>query len=368
MKGRDRNSPCWCGSGRKFKKCHLERSEQKRENPWDAVAANKKAFSVRFCSARNVGLGPCEGNIIRAHTVSRGPNLNRIAVDGHVLGFAFDIHRRRNSSRLRIKEVGVNQASVFYGFCSLHDRELFSCIENENFAATPLQCLTVAYRTVSRELYGKDAASHIGTSLRGADKGRPLSEQLNFQARLKEIGQGNDAARRDFKATFDRLTSALVNNQVGIIGSLIIEFDGQLPFMFAGAWSPLTDFYGRKLQDGLSDQLLEQIMVSSFAVENRAIVCISWREIERAPGRIVAEQISMVSNEEKASAILQFVVKHIENIFFNPDWYYGLAETQKKQLEYLAEDGIDLMGSPPSAEIRLDMGFDLPTSLAVTWQ
>ncbi|WIV50368.1 SEC-C domain-containing protein [Marivivens sp. LCG002] len=369
MKGRDRNARCWCGSELKYKKCHLARDAQKPENLWNAVSANKKAFSERTCFARDVGLGPCEGKIIRAHSVSRGPNLNRIAVDGHVLTYQVDPRlKRTNGSLINIKEVGINQASAFYGFCGLHDRVLFSCLENEIFAATPLQCLTVAYRTISRELYGKDASAHLRTTLHGADKGRSLSDQFLFQAKLSEISLGNEAARRELRATFDCLTSALVHRQVNLISSMIIEFDGQLPFMFAGAWSPLTDFYGRQLQDVCSDQLLEQIIVSSFAAESRAIVCISWREIEGAPGRIVAEQISMLPSEEQASAVLQFVVKHIENIFFNPDWYRDLEETHKKHLQYLAEDGLDFMGSPPSALIRREIGFDLPPSLSVTWQ
>ncbi|MFK0392220.1 SEC-C metal-binding domain-containing protein, partial [Campylobacter jejuni] len=28
MKGKDRNKLCWCGSGKKFKKCHIDRENQ----------------------------------------------------------------------------------------------------------------------------------------------------------------------------------------------------------------------------------------------------------------------------------------------------------------------------------------------------
>lgn len=30
FKAPGRNEPCWCGSGRKYKKCHLEEDERKR--------------------------------------------------------------------------------------------------------------------------------------------------------------------------------------------------------------------------------------------------------------------------------------------------------------------------------------------------
>ena len=33
MKGRNRNEPCWCGSGKKYKKCHLYSDNQKKELP-----------------------------------------------------------------------------------------------------------------------------------------------------------------------------------------------------------------------------------------------------------------------------------------------------------------------------------------------
>ena len=56
IKGRDRNRACWCGSGLKYKKCHYNREQQERGNPWDAVAENRKAFQQKKCWAENVGL------------------------------------------------------------------------------------------------------------------------------------------------------------------------------------------------------------------------------------------------------------------------------------------------------------------------
>lgn len=151
MKGRERNAPCWCGSGKKYKKCHLGRDAQPKENPWAAVDVNRKAFSQKKCWARDVGLGDCEGGVIKAHTVSRGPNLAKIAENGHVLQYGASIpDMNKNGGKLSVKRIGIKDASVFHGFCSKHDREIFSCIENEVFTGRPDQCLAVAYRTMSR--------------------------------------------------------------------------------------------------------------------------------------------------------------------------------------------------------------------------
>lgn len=363
MKGRDRNSLCWCGSGKKFKKCHLDREVQSKGNPWDAVDANRRAFSKKECCARDVGLGPCDGEVIKAHTVSRGPNLAKIAKGGHVLHYVASIpDMNKNGGKLSVKKIGIKDASVFHGFCSKHDRELFSCIENEAFAGRPDQCLAVAYRTMSRELYGKDAGAHLRETLRGADVGLKPFEQFMLQKMLDQNDMGNELARRELKVTHDALTTALVDVRLDTLSSVVFEFTAPLPFMFAGAWSPFTDFHGRELQEGYADELLEQIFVASFAGASGAMICVSWRNIDEAPGYVIAEQLLSLPDDQRASACLQLVMKHVENVFFNPDWFHALSDKPKDRLNQLAADGVDAMGSVPSMPFDLDINFQLPTS------
>ncbi|TKW66518.1 MAG: SEC-C domain-containing protein [Paracoccus denitrificans] len=364
MKGRERNQPCWCGSGKKYKNCHLDRDVQPKENRWAALDLNRKAFSQKKCFARDVGLGDCEGGVIKAHTVSRGPNLARIAKNGHVLRYrTTSSEMNGNGGNLSFKRIGIKDASVFHGFCRKHDREIFSCIENEVFTGRPDQCLAIAYRTMSRELYGKDASSHLRETLRDADKGSQPFQQFIFQKMLDEMDTGNEAARREHKATHDALTAAVVASRTDMLSSLIFEFAAPIPFMFAGAWVPLTDLHGAELQKGYVDELLEQVFVSSFAGESSAMICISWRNIDGAPGKVIAEQLIELPEEARASACLQFVMKHVENVFFNPDWFDALDKSQKAHLDQLAADGLDLMGSVPAMPIRLDADFQLPPSV-----
>jgi hypothetical protein len=335
-----------------------------KENPWSAVDLNRKAFSRKKCFAKGIGLGDCEGAVIKAHTVSLGPNLAKIAKDRHVLKYDASIpDMNKNGGKLSLKMIGIRDASVFHGFCSKHDREIFSCIENESFSGRPDQCLAVAYRTMSRELYGKDAASHLRETLRGADKGKEPIEQVILQKVLDDIDTGNEAARRELKATHDVLTNAVVNAQPIALSSIIFEFAAYLPFMFAGAWSPFTDLNGKNLQNGYLDELLQQVFFSSFAGEKSAMICISWINRDNAVGKVIAEQILALPDEERASACLQLVMKHVENIFFNPDWFKALSEKQRTHLDRLAADGLDPMGSVPSMPIRLDVDFQLPRSV-----
>ncbi len=162
MRDLGRNAPCWCNSGKKYKNCHWNRERQKADNPWDAVTINEKEFGKKKCCARGGMLGKCKGKITKAHTVSRGPNLRRIARNGKVIQYSSKNIQEmaKNGGKPPPSEIGIGDASVFHGFCAEHDQNLFSCIENEDFVGRPDQCLAVAYRTLSRELYGKDASSY----------------------------------------------------------------------------------------------------------------------------------------------------------------------------------------------------------------
>ena len=368
IKGRGRNQPCWCGSGLKYKKCHYNREQQERGNPWDAVAENRKAFQQKKCWAENVGLGLCQGSIIRAHTVSKGSNLKKIAKNGHVLQYDASIASlKKNGGKLSVGSIGINKASVFNGFCAYHDQTLFSCIENEPYSGRPDQNLAAAYRTLSRELFGKDAMAEMKTILRGADKGHDLLTQISLQTLIGELDVGNAAARRELRATHEALTDALVHQRPATLRSFVIEFDGRLPFMFAGAWSPFTDLHDAQLQTGYVDELLEQVVFASFAGDPGDFICVSWRDTSDAPGKDIAAQIDELSEDQKAKFCLQFVVKHIENIFFDPAWFKGLNQGQRDLIDSLAFDGVDGLGAPPNVALKPDIEFDLPQAMCSTW-
>ena len=55
--------------------------------------------------------------------------------------------------------VGINSATTFTGFCSLHDQQLFKPIDTELLLPTPEQVFLLHYRALCRELYVKNELS-----------------------------------------------------------------------------------------------------------------------------------------------------------------------------------------------------------------
>lgn len=77
-----RNDPCWCGSGNKYKFCHLDRDNESRL-PFSAVAAEvRRAGDHRTCFHPLASAKSC-GRVISAHTLQRSRVLKAIADDAH---------------------------------------------------------------------------------------------------------------------------------------------------------------------------------------------------------------------------------------------------------------------------------------------
>ncbi len=186
MKKVGRNDPCWCGSGLKYKKCHLGRENMPRINPFDYEQKIKKHFGRKYCLHPEASIGSCKGNIVNAHTVQRSGGLSRIAKEGHVYGFKPTMKMMiDNDGKIIPNLIGLKHASTFTGFCSLHDSETFKKLEIEPFSATPEKCFLLAYRAFSRELFTKRADLDSSDIFPEMDAGLSLPIQIEIQSMLK---------------------------------------------------------------------------------------------------------------------------------------------------------------------------------------
>lgn len=84
-----RNDPCWCGSGVKYKKCHLDREQAEPPNIWEFASEQKRNYSKKYCIHPSANVGVCEGKIVKAHTIQKSGGLSRIAENGHVYQLDF---------------------------------------------------------------------------------------------------------------------------------------------------------------------------------------------------------------------------------------------------------------------------------------
>ncbi|MBN2377185.1 MAG: SEC-C domain-containing protein [Sedimentisphaerales bacterium] len=123
-----RNDPCWCGSGEKYKKCHLNRESQQPYKMSDIVEFQKKFSDKKYCMHPEANDENCKGDICKAHSVQRAL-LDKIAENSHVFGWNLDM--LENTSDSKPRSIGINEASIFTGFCNYHDTKIFEPIEKK---------------------------------------------------------------------------------------------------------------------------------------------------------------------------------------------------------------------------------------------
>ncbi len=144
---------CWCLSGKEYKACHKNRHLKKELNYYEIRDKISGIFdNKKYCCAQ-FDKNNCDLKIKMAHTIQRGKVLSSLAESGHVGTFYRKLDGIANTNKLK---AGIEKrASVFYGFCSYHDTELFKNIELHEFTKTKENCWASSYRAVCHEFYQK---------------------------------------------------------------------------------------------------------------------------------------------------------------------------------------------------------------------
>ena len=343
-----RNDPCWCGSGKKYKHCHLYRENETPLPPWEASKKFKQAFSIKTCLAPEAWKNECHGQISSAHTVPKG-SLKQIARNGHVYSFIPSLEKLRKNHGLILPELlGINKASTITGFCSRHDNDIFSPLEKRTFSGTSEQCFLLGYRSLAREYYNKYAAVTSLNLFRDADKGQPPLKQFENQILMQanEIGLGASIQESNhYKLKYD---SILESRDLITVRGYIIEFETPPPVMCSGGFFPEQDFDGVELQDLLDLSNIPALLCfTSFHGGQHGVVVFSWLQESDSTCRPFIESLDGIAAQYVTGALLRFFFTHCENIHMNPDWWERLPqEIQDALIRRFANSANPLLERP----------------------
>jgi len=332
--GRGRNDPCWCGSGKKFKHCHLGRHRDEPLEIWETDAALRKHFGTKCCMSPESLHDQCAGNIIRAHTVSKSGSLKQIAVDGHVYAFVPSLQSIAKGNGVLAPELrGINRSSTFTGFCAIHDTLLFAPLEDAAFEFTEEQLFLLAYRALARETFLKQAQRESAGLMRDADKGKPRGQQefvQSFASRMQTgLDVGSDDALRQ-QATYD---AVLLSGDFSGVRSLVLEFDMVPSVMCSAGLFPNECFDGSPAQDLLDISTPAQLIhYNSIATNGGGAVIFTWLPDSNAACDYFVSTLEAVDPAHVTDALLRFFFEYCENVQINPLWWDGLDKSTRKAL------------------------------------
>ena len=338
-----RNDPCWCGSGKKYKKCHYGRESMEELNPFSSEKQLIKNFSKKYCLHPKASENECKGQIVKAHTIQKSGGLSKISENGHVMAFRPSMKNLiETEGKILPKPLGIKQASIFTGFCEYHDDKTFELIEKYPFKPENQQCFLLSYRALCRELFTKKAALDSVEIYREADKGKPVDvqQQIQFFVNLNEM-----ALKRSFQELSDRkikYDNILLSKDFTGFSYYGISIDIIPEVLCSGGFAPEYDFNGNLLQDYMNlKKDLESIYFSIVPFEEVGVAVFGWMKNEGSSCvKFVKSLHELYSDGEIGNALIRFIFDSLENTFFKPSWWAALSGYEKNIIQNRVLSGV----------------------------
>ncbi|SDD08719.1 SEC-C motif-containing protein [Bradyrhizobium brasilense] len=332
---------CWCRSGKKYKWCHFRREQQKPINIFEIETGMIAELRDGYCSHPDPSADPCSPTITKAHTVQKKGGLASIAEAGHVLTVKPSMKEMiETDGNPQPRKIGVNNASVFPGFCSRHDTTLFKPIEGKSLSLTKDTAFLFSYRAIAYERFAKEAQLRSTDIQRDADCGHPFWKQAMIQMHLATVVAGIKIGMRDMDLWKSQFDERLLSGARDDFHFVAVRFDQVLPVVACGAFHPEFDLQGKPLQQlGREGVDFDHVTVTVTTFEAQTIVVFGWIGADDGPAKALAESFAAVDDARKADALVRLLFIHTDNLFLRPSWWEALPEAHRQALNEMTRSG-----------------------------
>jgi len=332
--GAKRNAQCPCGSGKKYKRCHLARKTQLPLPFNDIVTQSKGSFSKRYCLLHSQS--GCKGRIVSSHTIPHS-KLRLITRNGnlyvaeHALPALF-----RNSGQLQFCLKGAARCTTFSGFCQQHDKYVFAPLEDRKFEGTDEQCFLLYFRALARELYNKRGHDDSMQLLRELDRGRTIDAQIELQRFVADHSDGIAMALRDLDHWWTIATECLTRKQFGDYSSALFYMDQRPRIACCGAIFPEFDFHGKALQT-LTEERLDLLSFTMMPLDStrdqgqHGVGAFVWHR-SCGSARALVDSLLMLEKVQQANALMRFIFEHLENVALGPEWWDSMDDGDRRRI------------------------------------
>jgi hypothetical protein len=319
-----RNNPCPCGSGKKYKKCCIDKPDDLEfMNPNNFLKNFKKIkndIKIKHCLHPNKE--ECLEKIIKAHSIQNNKILTKISDNGIVV-----MPFPKNDNPVAIQtEWGRKEATTFTGFCGYHDNELFKPIENYDFDKSEKQVFLHTYRCWALGYHRKLENTNLEKVLLGK---RP---SLMGTKEFTDMFNGDKLAVNDleyYKNIFDR---CILDDKYDILSYEIWEFDFAIKFASSGFGVLTKDLKGNLLQD-LRDfnKNMKHVFCTVFPEGEKSYCIISWLKEDNELFLNYTQQLRELNEVQRKSYINNLIPMESENIAINPTAWKLWTQSEKEE-------------------------------------
>lgn len=328
-----RNKKCWCGSDKKFKKCHLSRSSEDPLKIQDAIKETKKN-KEKFCLHPEANPTICN-QIIQAHSIQKSGIISEIARNQHIYEFSADLGDMIKHNRIEPKLIGINKASTFSGFCNFHDTETFKPIETSQIQINNEHIFLIAYRSLCKEIYAKKYQINTLSFIKKGDRGLNELQQLIHQKLVYTYETGVQAGLNDLLKIKNIYDQILLNKNFQRIKYYAIQIDSIPEIVCSGNIFVEMDFQGNILQtnneiENLAKNL-DRVSFSILMSNKNGIIVFSCLDTE-TKSITFFKSIEKLPDNDLPNAIVRFAFEFFENTFMAPDWWDNLQKEDKDKI------------------------------------
>lgn len=287
--------------------------------------------NTKICSCSDIS--KCSSNIVNAHTLSKKSMLSKVAEKGQLYG----IPKAHIMQKIfQINKIGINDATVFQGFCGAHDTELFKCLDDEEFICSNKQLFMLTYRSICRELFKlKLTLTRLPTSINYQSIHGKGSKA--FDRKIQDGKKILETELASFEFMKNKLDRYLLKDKWDSLDSKIFIFkiDNKPNFAATGAFLPIYNMNGDLLshdQERFYDENKSYgiITVSVIPVNKYYFAIFSYLPETK---NISENLINSIKNQKnKSFSIFNLILNRIENFVIRPTWYEHLTDDEKNLL------------------------------------
>lgn len=339
-----RNEPCPCGSGLKYKKCCLVKTEGKKLAEAVVYATQNLKREARIKQCLHPDKTKCVEKIARAHAIQNNRILSKISENGMLItmdGTSF--HMFQSSD-----EKGRGIATTFTGFCSYHDKTLFQEIEDKEFVCSDKQIFLLTYRSMAWH-YHKKQEQIRATEIQYAkmlEKGYDAKRSSEFRDFVSMLHLGNEDNSKE-KEIFD---AALLREEYDIVNSYIWEIPFEVEFAISMMTELEYDIEGKPINDILHARDLKKIYLNIFPCDGKSYCIWSWLKSNDSAFVSFAKQFDRLEIVDRENYFNNNLPRWSDSLVISPRLWHKWGEAVQQAL--ITHANFDVIFSATEKELN----------------
>jgi len=319
-----RNSPCPCGSGMKYKKCCLYKTEEYKF--FEAVhnSQEKIKYKSRIQECHHPKKDECQGGIIKAHAIQNKRILKKVAEEGKIKTLDGVSHLMFQSSDTK----GRKTATTFTGFCSYHDKIVFQDIEDKEFIGNEKQIFLFTYRTMVWHYHKKQEQNKANEiQIQNMEKqGYKVSEENSIFAAFN-IGLIDNEIEKQ------QMDNILLNENYDDISFWLWEIPYEISFTVSMMHELEHNISGEEINNLLNIDLdVKKIYLNIFPANGKSFCIWSWRKIHDDSYKKFTEQFSKLDIKDRENYLNNKLPLWSDSIFISPKLWDKWGKTVQESL------------------------------------